>query len=73
MGESIFLGLWNVIVFFANFLVKAIVDAGAEVLFQRAGLIVLAVVVVAAIALIIARSRRRARGGIGGSGKRHER
>lgn len=59
MGEAILAGLWNAIVFFANFLVKVVIIAGAKALFHGAGLIVLGVLIVVAIGAIVVRARRR--------------
>ena len=53
MGEAILAGLWNAIVFFANFLVKVVIVAGAKALFHGAGLIVLGVLIVLAIGVVV--------------------
>jgi positive regulator of sigma E activity len=59
MGESMLVGLWNVIIFFYQFLVKTIVYSIAEVLFQRAGIIALGALVLVAVGVIVVRARRR--------------
>jgi hypothetical protein len=59
MGEGILVGFWNVIVFFVDFLTKAIVSAFAAVLFQRVGLIVVGVAVLVALGVLLVRARRR--------------
>jgi hypothetical protein len=59
VGESIILGLWNVVTFFGNFVVKAIFHAGADALFQSVGLVVLGVLVILAVGVFVVRARRR--------------
>ncbi len=59
MGESILSGFWHVIVFFYDFVTKAIVRAVVESLFQGAGLIVLGALVLLGIGALVVRGRRR--------------
>jgi hypothetical protein len=59
LGESILSGFWHVIVFFYDFVTKAIVRAVVESLFQGAGLIVLGALVLLGIGALVVRGRRR--------------
>ena len=58
MGDALALGFWNILIFIADFLAKAIVAAWATVLLGRAGIAALAMVAVAALAFLIVRRRR---------------
>ena len=62
MGDSIGIGVgvWKIVIFLYDFLVKTIVYAIAEVLFQRTGLIVLGVLALVAVGVLVVRSLRRA-------------
>jgi hypothetical protein len=60
MGEAVMVGLWNILVFLSNFLVKTIIVAGATVLFHNAGWAIAAIllVIVAVFAFFALRRRR---------------
>lgn len=59
MAKSIVAGLWKMILFIANFLVKVVAFAAVKALSQGIGLAILGVVVFLAVGALIVRARRR--------------
>ena len=58
MGEALAVGLWNILVFLSNFLVKTIIFAGAAVLLRHAGWAAAGIVAVLAAVTLLVRRRR---------------
>ena len=58
MGEALAVGLWNILVFLSNFLVKTILFAGFAVLVSHAGWAAAGIFVVLAAVTLVAWRRR---------------